>query len=150
MIFAASFCKRICVKERRKMFVEVCWVNAYLFASGQCSKINTINKDTAAPSNLLLLIDTERKHCQRHNGPEGWVHLTKVTSLGHITSSGPGVCQQCGRHLLSRKRTYQVYTHCAMFYIQCTLPYGQWELWHKGFRNFASLFLHIKIFQMEI
>ena len=26
------------------------------------------------------------KHCQRHNGPEGWL-LTKVTSLGHITSS---------------------------------------------------------------
>ena len=61
MIFAASFCKRIDVKESRKMFVEVGWVNAYLFASGQCSKINTINKDTAAPSNLFLLIDTERK-----------------------------------------------------------------------------------------
>ena len=29
----------------------------------------------------------EMKHCQRHNGPEGWVLLTKVTSLGHITSS---------------------------------------------------------------
>ena len=28
-----------------------------------------------------------RKHCQRHNGPVGWVLLTKVTSLGHITSS---------------------------------------------------------------
>ena len=27
------------------------------------------------------------KHCQRHNGPEGWVLVTKVTSLGHITSS---------------------------------------------------------------
>ena len=27
------------------------------------------------------------KHCQRHNGPEDWVHLTKVTSWGHITSS---------------------------------------------------------------
>ena len=27
------------------------------------------------------------KHCQRHNGPEGWVLLPKVTSLGHITSS---------------------------------------------------------------
>ena len=27
------------------------------------------------------------KHCQRHNGPEGRVLLTKVTSLGHITSS---------------------------------------------------------------
>ena len=27
------------------------------------------------------------KHCQRHNGPEGWVHLIKVTTWGHITSS---------------------------------------------------------------
>ena len=27
------------------------------------------------------------KHCQRHNGPEGWVHLAKVTSCSHITSS---------------------------------------------------------------
>ena len=27
------------------------------------------------------------KHCQRHNGPEGWVHLAKVTSWSHITSS---------------------------------------------------------------
>ena len=29
----------------------------------------------------------EMKHCQRQNGPEGWVLLTKVTSLGHITRS---------------------------------------------------------------
>ena len=27
------------------------------------------------------------KHCQRHNGPEGWVHLAKVTSWSLITSS---------------------------------------------------------------
>ena len=32
---------------------------------------------------LVILI----KHCQRHNGPEGWVHLIKITSWGHITSS---------------------------------------------------------------
>ena len=25
------------------------------------------------------------KHCQRHNGPKGWVLVTKLTSLGHIT-----------------------------------------------------------------
>ena len=37
---------------------------------------------------LSLSVDgTCFKHCQRHNGPEGWVLLTKVTSLGHITSS---------------------------------------------------------------
>ena len=28
-----------------------------------------------------------KKHCQRHNGPEGWVLITKVSYLGHITSS---------------------------------------------------------------
>ena len=33
------------------------------------------------------------KHCQRHNGPEGWVHLTKVTSWGHITSSNTNLDQ---------------------------------------------------------
>ena len=27
------------------------------------------------------------KHCQRHNGPEGWVHLDKLTSWSHITST---------------------------------------------------------------
>ena len=33
------------------------------------------------------------KHCQRHNGPEGWVHLTKVTPWGHITSSNTNLDQ---------------------------------------------------------
>ena len=33
------------------------------------------------------LIAYKVKHCQRHNGPEGWVHLAKVTSWGHIRSS---------------------------------------------------------------
>ena len=27
------------------------------------------------------------KHCQRHNGPEGWVRLTKVTYFSRITRS---------------------------------------------------------------
>ena len=27
------------------------------------------------------------KYCQRHNGPEGWVRLTKVTYFSHITNS---------------------------------------------------------------
>ena len=31
--------------------------------------------------------DPVQKHCQRHNGPEDWVHLTKVTSWVHITNS---------------------------------------------------------------
>ena len=38
-------------------------------------------------STLLKMPNAFIKHCQRHNGPEGWVLLTKVTSLGHITSS---------------------------------------------------------------
>ena len=29
----------------------------------------------------------QSKHCQRHNGSEGWVLVTKVTSFGHFTSS---------------------------------------------------------------
>ena len=33
------------------------------------------------------------KHCQRHNGPEGWVHLIKVTTWGHITSSNTNLDQ---------------------------------------------------------
>ena len=33
------------------------------------------------------------KHCQRHNGPEDWVHLTKVTSWGHITNSNTNLDQ---------------------------------------------------------
>ena len=34
--------------------------------------------DEIAWSNL------QNKHCQRHNGPEGWVLLAKVTSLGQM------------------------------------------------------------------
>ena len=33
------------------------------------------------------------KHCQRHNGPKGWVLLSKLTSLGHITSSNTNLDQ---------------------------------------------------------
>ena len=36
---------------------------------------------------LSLGLFVLEKHCQRHNGPEGWVHLAKVTCWGHITSS---------------------------------------------------------------
>ena len=37
--------------------------------------------------NIKFKCKYKYKHCQRHNGPEGWVLLTKVTPLGHITSS---------------------------------------------------------------
>ena len=36
---------------------------------------------------VRLDVEIMNKHCQRHNGPEGWVLLTKVTSLGRITNS---------------------------------------------------------------
>ena len=41
----------------------------------------------------LFISDNSKKHCQRHNGPEGWVLLTKLTSLGHITSSNTNLDQ---------------------------------------------------------
>ena len=40
---------------------------------------------------------SKMKHCQRHNGPEGWVLLTKVTSLGHITSSYTNLKTLCSK-----------------------------------------------------
>ena len=33
------------------------------------------------------------KHCQRHNGPEDWVHLTKVSSWVHFTNSNTNLDQ---------------------------------------------------------
>ena len=44
-------------------------------------------------SNHLSTLGWYEKHCQRHNGPEGWVLLTKLTSLGHITSSNTNLDQ---------------------------------------------------------
>ena len=35
----------------------------------------------------MTVEEPEIKHCQRHNGPKGWVQLTKVTYSSHITSS---------------------------------------------------------------
>ena len=37
--------------------------------------------------NCWQIVSLDLKHCQRHNGHEGWVLLTKVISLGHITNS---------------------------------------------------------------
>ena len=36
---------------------------------------------------------TDIKHCQRHNRPEGWVLLTKVTYFSHITSSNKNIAK---------------------------------------------------------
>ena len=35
-----------------------------------------------------------KKHCQRYNGTEGCVQLTKVTCLGHIKSSDTNLDQE--------------------------------------------------------
>ena len=43
-----------------------------------------VNRNASA---VKWRIDVGLKHCQRHNGPEGWVHLAKVTSWSHIRSS---------------------------------------------------------------
>ena len=42
---------------------------------------------------FVFWIGTMTKHCQRHDGPKGWVQLTKVTCLGQITSSSTNLNQ---------------------------------------------------------
>ena len=42
---------------------------------------------------LLSTLPVGLKHCQRHNWPEGWVHLIKVTSWGHIINSNTNLDQ---------------------------------------------------------
>ena len=40
-------------------------------------------------SSTFQSLSSINKHCQRHNGPEGWVHITSsCTSLGQISISG--------------------------------------------------------------
>ena len=74
-----------------KKSVTVCVAGRGLWLPSQefGSLIKSLN---AAPHVFFLqkwgaqVFGVLNKHCQRHNGPEGWVLLTKVTSLGHITS----------------------------------------------------------------
>ena len=49
-----------------------------------------LEKTTTA--SILFWLQNE-KHCQRHNGPEGWVHITKVTSWVNITISNTNLDQ---------------------------------------------------------
>ena len=79
------------VKKRNsgKCVYHDCWwfSSLLLWSCGSQSK-----KDKVAQANTPVITIYNpapmcQKHCQRHNGPEGWVLLTKVTSLGHITSS---------------------------------------------------------------
>ena len=43
----------------------------------------------------FIILHANKKHCQRHNGPEGWVLLTKVTrsyiNLDQISKSQPSI-----------------------------------------------------------
>ena len=50
--------------------------------AGYCVVLDGIKNTKILKKNDKIL-----KHCQRHNGPEGWVLITKVSYLGHITSS---------------------------------------------------------------
>ena len=49
-------------------------------------KESTQNQMMMGISYRVVLDGIKCKHCQRHNGPEGWVHLAKVTSWGYITN----------------------------------------------------------------
>ena len=55
-------------------------------------KLETKHVSSSIFTNLAVFLFKRRggvkpmfKHCQRHNGPEGWVHHAKVTSWSHIT-----------------------------------------------------------------
>ena len=54
-----------------------------IYKNWKYAKKKEVNIFSVSISVLHLI----NKHCQRHNGPEGWVHLAKVTSCGYITSS---------------------------------------------------------------
>ena len=45
------------------------------------------NQEKSTCENSSIIWNQFWKHCQRHDRPEGWVLLNKVTSLGHIASS---------------------------------------------------------------
>ena len=67
-------------------FVNSWWtyIHLNLFQS-KCYFCNVRNWDYGTKRVLMSLV---RKHCQRHNGPEGWVHITSSnTNLDQISSS---------------------------------------------------------------
>ena len=73
------------------------WLNSYLFSFLFWEPFNYYFAGFSTKGRWAPLIHNlffgkarqERKHCQRHNGPEGWVHITKshFTNLEHITIS---------------------------------------------------------------
>ena len=70
--------------EDSRYSLTLCWqIKNTKSAKNSTLHINQ-NNGTTDPTQALGAL---KKHCQRHNGPEGWVLLTKVTSSGYITSS---------------------------------------------------------------
>ena len=71
----------------RKCFLFLFRVSILQMFINQLFSTSTTVVTILSFKNLAKKSKHQNKHCQRHNGPEGWVLLTKVTSLGHITSS---------------------------------------------------------------
>ena len=60
----------------------------FLYNLSQVIRINQEAKSVVIRKIYIFIYEYLKiKHCQRHNGPEGWVHFAKVSSWGHITSS---------------------------------------------------------------
>ena len=57
-----------------------------ILSGGGYSLLTEISTNVIMVNDKMILFTFGRKHCQRHNGPEGWVHLAKVTSWGYITN----------------------------------------------------------------
>ena len=53
--------------------------------------LRTYKKTLTSAGVFKCALIVKNKHCQRRNGPEGWVHLAKVTSWCHITSSNTNI-----------------------------------------------------------
>ena len=93
------------------MFFRV-WLTSFsvIFGSNQLDKLYSLlfvtivhikfhhHKPSWGPLNggggRMPLAPYKEEHCQRHNGPKDWVLLTKVTSLGYITSSYTNLLDQ--------------------------------------------------------
>ena len=65
------------------------WLYNYSVDQSKAQKVARMNKclNNIFAIRSFFCPTFSKKHCQRHNGPEGWVLITKVSYLGHITSS---------------------------------------------------------------
>ena len=67
---------------------QFCWFSGLFWAFFPCKKYKKWNRIFAAKEVL------KSKHCQRHNGPEGWVHITSCTQIlikFHTSESRTGI-----------------------------------------------------------